>query len=103
MKFMAVSKLEVTGMLDELSVESRMIVYTDRVAYLGSSWVTRLFDGKQSVPLIGRDKAKRPKLQTLVAGRASATQTCTTKALPANAATWRPLLPGARTAWSPRR
>ena len=37
MKFMAVSKLEVTGMLDELLVESRMIVYADRVAYLGSS------------------------------------------------------------------
>ena len=32
MKFMAVSKLEVTGMLDELLVESRMIVYADRVA-----------------------------------------------------------------------
>ena len=85
MKFMAVSKLEVTGMLDELLVESRMIVYADRVANLGSSccWVTRLSDGKQSVPLIGRGKAKRPKLQTLVAGRASAIQTCTATALPA--------------------
>ena len=42
-KFMAVSKIEVTGMLDELLVESRMIVYADRAAYLGSSWVTRRF------------------------------------------------------------
>ena len=31
-KFMAESKIEVTGMLDELLVESRMIVYADRVA-----------------------------------------------------------------------
>lgn len=62
-----------------------------------------LFDGKQSVPLNDRGKAKHPKLQMLVAGRASATQTCTAKALPAGAATWLPLLSGARTAWSPRR